>query len=699
MQRLRLDFDTRFSKMRRQVNQQPGFFGLRPLVDPIHPNKAADYKTLAIHLLKRHADDFWVHPTDEHRQFKAFFFCWTKYDYLRKKPFFQLPLVRDRFNIPYRESRKNPDGTAIFEDLEEYLFMPRREYGSTPLPKYAKAVPNSMICYDKSWDIELLLSGGLAFNHLFSKIDCYRMQVTLYRHLARTRNSILWLKKIRRRFDLTKKEAKSLKLAIKKMAKTARRMKLYRTFWRTGSRPEWMFISILPILPPDLRPIIKMSNDQLAVSDLNRLYQTLFFRNRNLKATINEIYTSLGIDCLKLANDPIALATNYQTYRFSTSIISFQQNLLQNAVDALLDNGKSGTQPFCGSNDRPLKSLSDILKGKKGRFRQNLLGKRVDYSGRSVIVVGPKLKLYQCGLPKELALELFQSLLIRKMMQLKVVRSMIGAKQLIRRQHPIIWPLLNTIMDKSPIFLNRAPTLHRLGVQAFLPKLVRGKAILLHPLVCPAFNADFDGDQMGVHVPLSIEAKSESWALMLSSQNILSPATGDAILTPSQDMVLGCYYLTTFNAKFTLTQTTHLELSKQKENRYFSDLEDVYKAYTNKQLHAHDFIWLRWPKNYYSDQPGQKVLEVRIKRYKDKLEESMFIGESMFITSNSHKTFRIPQYIPQNVEDQPTTLVNVAGHKKDQFIRTTVGRVILNHEFQRQIYGSPTRYANYVQSY
>ena len=311
--------------------------------------------------------------------------------------------------------------------------------------------------------------------------------------------------------------------------------------------------------------------------------------------------------------------------------------------------------------------MSDILKGKKGRFRQNLLGKRVDYSGRSVIVVGPKLKLYQCGLPKELALELFQSLLIRKLMLLKIIKSIVSAKQLIRLEHPIIWPILSEVMADSPVFLNRAPTLHRLGVQAFLPKLVRGKAILLHPLVCPAFNADFDGDQMGVHLPLSIEAKSEAWSLMLSTQNILSPATGDPILTPTQDMVLGCYYLTTIN--------THL---LQYKNIYFYDLEDVFKAYSTKHLHAHDFIWLRWNQKFFSTQPGKKIIEIRLKYYKKQ------IYETIKMTSHSHKTYFI-----HKKKNKP---LNSEGVLKNQFIRTTVGRVIMNQEYQKQMNTNSVKY-------
>ena len=651
VQKLRLEWNQNFLDLRKAANQRPGFFQLRL--------KIREELRRVLPFVDRKGDDFWVHPTALY----GYFCHWKKSDFNRKKPFYQVPLIRDRFNFAYRGC---PDNLYRIED---YLFSFQRTYGSTALPKYKKAIPNSMICYGSSRDIELLLTGGMAFIHLFSKIDCYRFQLTLFNDLSYTREAILYLNNCKRHRVLTKNELKELQLLRRQVSKLARRIKLFRTFWRTGSRPEWMFISILPILPPDLRPIIKMSNDQLAVSDLNRLYQSVFHRNRNLKLSIANIYLHLGIDFSKL-DDALDFSYNYQAFRFSTSVVSFQQKLLQEAVDALLENGKGGAEPICGSNNRPLKSLSDILKGKKGRFRQNLLGKRVDYSGRSVIVVGPKLKLYQCGLPKELALELFQSLLIRKMMILKIVKSIVSAKQLIRLGHPIIWPLLKEVMADSPVFLNRAPTLHRLGVQAFIPKLVRGKAILLHPLVCPAFNADFDGDQMGVHLPLSIEAKSEAWSLMLSTQNILSPATGDPILTPSQDMVLGCYYLTTINAQLV-----------QRVNPYFSDLDDVYKAYVNKHLHPHNFIWLRWKDQFYSNQPSKKLLEVRLKRFNRK------IHETTIITSHTHKT-----RFTKALLNRPLTS---DGQLKDQFIRTTVGRVILNQEFRKQVNAIPVKYTNY----
>ena len=309
-----------------------------------------------------------------------------------------------------------------------------------------------------------------------------------------------------------------------------RRAKLVRTFLninflRTDSAPESMILNILPVLPPDLRPIVKIGG-QIAASDLNRLYQRVMYRNERLK---------------KFLKDP-ATSQSYE--------MKYAQRLLQEAVDNLIQNGKAGSIPERDSRGRTLKSLSEILKGKQGRFRQYLLGKRVDYSGRSVIVVGPKLKLHQCGIPKEMALELFLPFLLKRILHENLARTVAGAKNLIKTDKNLVWELLREIMQVTPVLLNRAPTLHRLGIQAFQPKLVDGRAILLHPLSCPAFNADFDGDQMAVHVPITVEARAEAWKLMLARNNLLSPATGEPIVLPSQDMVLGCYYVTVLNRAY-----------------------------------------------------------------------------------------------------------------------------------------------------
>ena len=287
-------------------------------------------------------------------------------------------------------------------------------------------------------------------------------------------------------------------------------------FRNSGNRPEWMILKRLPVLPPDLRPLVPLDGGRFATSDLNDLYRRVINRNNRLKKLME-----LGAPDIIVRNE---------------------KRMLQESVDALFDNGRRG-RPVLGHNHRPLKSLSDIIKGKQGRFRQNLLGKRVDYSGRSVIVVGPQLKLHQCGLPKKMALELFRPFIYQKLELWNHAATIKIAKNLVEQQAPIVWDALDDVIKEHPVMLNRAPTLHRLSIQAFEPVLVEDKAIQLHPLVCPAFNADFDGDQMAVHVPLSVEAQTECRTLVMSTNNILSPAHGKPVILPSQDIVLGIYYM------------------------------------------------------------------------------------------------------------------------------------------------------------
>src|SRR6187402_1978456 len=302
-----------------------------------------------------------------------------------------------------------------------------------------------------------------------------------------------------------------------KKKKLAKRLKIVEAFQQSGNRPEWMILTQVPVIPPDLRPLVPLDGGRFATSDLNDLYRRVINRNNRLKRLIE--------------------------LRAPDIIIRNEKRMLQEAVDALFDNGRRG-RVITGANKRPLKSLADMLKGKQGRFRQNLLGKRVDYSGRSVIVVGPELKLHQCGLPKKMALELFKPFVYSKLEREGKISSIKAAKEKVEQQHPEVWDYLDEVISEHPVLLNRAPTLHRLGIQAFEPVLVEGKAIKIHPLVCTAFNADFDGDQMAVHVPLTPEAQIEALVLMLSANNILSPANGQPIAVPSQDVVLGCYYLT-----------------------------------------------------------------------------------------------------------------------------------------------------------
>ena len=302
-----------------------------------------------------------------------------------------------------------------------------------------------------------------------------------------------------------------------KLKRLSKRLKLVESFIESGNKPEWMVLTVLPVLPPDLRPLVPLDGGRFATSDLNDLYRRVINRNNRLRRLLE-------------LNAPDIIVRN-------------EKRMLQEAVDALLDNGRRG-RAITGTNKRPLKSLADMIKGKQGRFRQNLLGKRVDYSGRSVIVVGPTLRLHQCGLPKKMALELFKPFIFQKLQLRGEASTIKAAKRLVEREGPEVWDILEEVIREHPVLLNRAPTLHRLGIQAFEPVLIEGKAIQLHPLVCTAFNADFDGDQMAVHVPLSLEAQLEARALMMSSNNILSPANGDPIIVPSQDVVLGLYYMT-----------------------------------------------------------------------------------------------------------------------------------------------------------
>ena len=336
-----------------------------------------------------------------------------------------------------------------------------------------------------------------------------RMGAEAVYELLRTLDLAAEIRRMREEIEGTTSETK-----IKKLSK---RLKLVESLQASGNRPEWMVLTVLPVLPPELRPLVPLDGGRFATSDLNDLYRRVINRNNRLKRLLDLIAPDI--------------------------IVRNEKRMLQESVDALLDNGRRG-RAITGTNKRPLKSLADMIKGKQGRFRQNLLGKRVDYSGRSVIVVGPKLKLHQCGLPKRMALELFKPFIFSKLQRRNLAPTIKAAKKMVERGVPEVWDILEEVIREHPVMLNRAPTLHRLGIQAFEPQLVEGKAIQLHPLVCTAFNADFDGDQMAVHVPLSLEAQLEARALMMSSNNILSPANGEPIIVPSQDVVLGLYYMT-----------------------------------------------------------------------------------------------------------------------------------------------------------
>src|SRR4249919_1711773 len=383
-------------------------------------------------------------------------------------------------------------------------------------------------------------------------------------------------------------------VSLQKRKKTIKRLKVVEAFRKSGNRPEWMILEVIPVIPPELRPLVPLDGGRFATSDLNDLYRRVINRNNRLKRLME--------------------------LRAPDIIVRNEKRMLQEAVDALFDNGRRG-RVITGPNNRPLKSLSDTLKGKQGRFRQNLLGKRVDYSGRSVIVVGPELKLHQCGLPKKMALELFKPFIYSKLEKEGLVTTIKAAKEMVEQQRPEVWDFLEDVIREHPVLLNRAPTLHRLGIQAFEPILVEGKAIRIHPLVCTAFNADFDGDQMAVHVPLSPESQVEASVLMLSSNNILSPASGQPIAVPSQDIVLGCYYL------------TKEKKGTKGEGRAFCCPDDVMLALEAGEV--------------------ETLTPVRL----------MYTGELIDLTT---------------VYDDQDVIHTEVQNIKNQVINTTVGRVILN---------------------
>nr|UPO65552.1 RNA polymerase beta' subunit [Staurodesmus triangularis] len=417
-----------------------------------------------------------------------------------------------------------------------------------------------------------------------------------------------------------------------------RSSKIIRDLIQSRTQPEWMVLSVLPVLPPDLRPIVELREGQLITSDLNELYRKVLFRNEDLSIWLS-----------------------YQgTLVLSGLLARLQRASLQRAVDALLANGM-GSSTFRDYNKRAYKSFSALIKGKKGRFRENLLGKRVDYSGRSVIVVGPLLALHECGLPREMALELFQPFIIRELIARQLAPNLRAAKSMIQNKEPIIWKVLQVIIQNRLILLNRAPTLHRLGIQAFQPVLVGERAIHLHPLVCGGFNADFDGDQMAVHVPLSWEAQVEARILMWSPSNLLSPATGRAVAVPSQDMLLGLYVLTLegsigiYGKRQLSYKSSSLSSFLRKPNFY--DYDDVLISAHQGQINLFSFLWLRWETKY-------PVISFRKGPIEYQVNSS---GNSIQIYENSYiKKNRIGCYL-------------------SKYILTTAGRVVFNQQIQQSI--------------
>src|SRR6202162_2583476 len=362
------------------------------------------------------------------------------------------------------------------------------------------------------------------------------------RELLRDLNTRRLQEELRREFQETTGQ---------KRIKAIKRLEVVEAFINSGNKPEWMILSAVPVIAPELRPMVQLDGGRFATSDLNDLYRRVINRNNRLKRLLE-------------LNAPEIIIKN-------------EKRMLQEVVDALIDNGRRG-RTVTGPNNRPLKSLSDILKGKQGRFRQNLLGKRVDYSGRSVIVVGPTLKLHQCGLPKQMAIELFKPFIYNKLEERGYVNTIKSAKKMVEKERPEVWDILDEVISEHPVLLNRAPPLHRLGIEAFEPVLIEGKAIQLHPLVCAAFNADFDGDQMAVHVPLSTEAQMEARVLMMSTNNILHPANGQPIIVPSQDIVLGLYYLSI------------LREGLPGEGKLYGEMAEIEHALHSKVIHLHTII-------------------------------------------------------------------------------------------------------------
>ncbi|MEI6579135.1 MAG: DNA-directed RNA polymerase subunit beta', partial [Eubacteriales bacterium] len=419
--------------------------------------------------------------------------------------------------------------------LEKVLYFAMHiviDPGDTPLKKYDPLDEKDYEKYREYYEDSFKAGmGAEAIKELLAEIDLDKLSIDLREEM---------------------KEATG-----QKKIKLLKRLEVAEAFRQSGNRPEWMILDVIPVIPPEIRPMVQLDGGRFATSDLNDLYRRVINRNNRLKKLLE-----LGAPEIIVRNE---------------------KRMLQEAVDALIDNGRRG-RPVTGPNNRALKSLSDMLKGKQGRFRQNLLGKRVDYSGRSVIVVGPELKLYQCGLPKEMALELFKPFVMKRLVETEVAGNVKSARKMVERSKPQVWDALEIVIKDHPVMLNRAPTLHRLGIQAFEPVLIEGRAIKLHPLVCTAFNADFDGDQMAVHVPLSAEAQAEARFLMLAANNLLKPSDGHPVTVPTQDMVLGSYYLT---------------LNKDGEpgeGKLFKDVNEATMAYDEGDIGLHSKIKIRMTK-------------------------------------------------------------------------------------------------------
>lgn len=542
------------------------------------------------------------------------------------------------------------------EEFQEFLFYLWEQsfsyesgisyYAFTkPIKNQTREIPK----HDQAYAIQ---TGGFAFQHILSYLDGARLQKELSTHYVQLQAYIRFLHERITSLELSliedRKEFKRLRIKINRLQqlqlKCKRQIETFRDFEQAKMQPAWMILSFLPVLPPGLRPITSIRGE-LIVSDINTLYRKVLIRNKRITRGAN-----FGVFDTALSGSWLSWCYNVRQ--------------VQEAVDELLKTGSV-------ESGKPLKSLLEGLKGKQGRFRQHLLGKRVDYSGRSVIVVGPQLKIHQCGLPKQMAIELFQPFIIQKLRKKGIVFTTTAAKALIAERKPIIWSILSEILKTHPILLNRAPTLHRLGIQAFLPQLVEGKAILLHPLVCPAFNADFDGDQMAVHIPLSSTTRAEALDLLWSRNHLLAPASGQPLLLPTQDMVLGFYYLTCSQEKI-IKGLDHLIPSRQAllqnqpfsdkvKRLYFGDFSQVKAAYDRGFLTLHTPIWVKW-----SGFVQTFVTEHQARTKENLIETRLDVfgkGETVFLDS----CYLWTKQIALNL-----------SFKKSSFVRTTPGRVLMH---------------------
>lgn len=542
------------------------------------------------------------------------------------------------------------------EEFQEFLFYLWEQSFSyeSGIPYYAftKPIKNQTREIPKHDQAYAIQTGGFAFQQILSYLDGARLQKELATHYIQLQGYIRFIHERIAALDLIlvedRKEFKRLRIKLNRLQqlqlKCKRQIETFRDFEQANMQPAWMILSYLPVLPPGLRPITSIRGE-LIVSDINTLYRKVLIRNKRITRGAN-----FGVFDTALSGSWLSWCYNVRQ--------------VQEAVDELLKTGSV-------ESGKPLKSLLDGLKGKQGRFRQHLLGKRVDYSGRSVIVVGPQLKIHQCGLPKQMAIELFQPFIIQKLRKKGIVFTTTAAKALIAERKPIVWSILSEILKTHPILLNRAPTLHRLGIQAFLPQLVEGKAILLHPLVCPAFNADFDGDQMAVHVPLSATTRAEALNLLWSRNNLLAPSSGQPLLLPTQDMVLGFYYLTCSQEKVlkgleSLIPSRKALLQNKKffeetKGLYFSDFSQVKAAYDRGFLSLHAPIWVKWSgciQTFFTEHQARtkdSVIETRL--------DLSGRGETLFLDNCYLWSIKSPL---------------ATSSKKFHFVRTTTGRVLMH---------------------